>query len=399
MKPAPVPRAGEDDTRVWLLTFERMPNPEAGGPWVRLGWLSRSLGQEGADLHLFSRGERPRARRLERLWDARHTRLPGLGASPAPRLTGMMLLATPYLVWRALKERPQVVVAHSCIYGPLMALLRLVPAARRPRLWLDVPWITSVEIEQSYDPPWLRRLRQRVWRVLERIAVASADLITTATQLMQDLIDPAGSNRSKMRMLRNAGSVLPPINRDPDFLASLGIEETDTVCLFVGVLTSNRLRPLLQAFPRAVEREPALKLVIAGVGPDLETYRRLAGERTFLVGFRSGGDLEQLLARADITFSDCWHDDGFPLKIFQYMGAGKASLIEGKPQLSEVLTDGKTAAFYNGERELADKLVALARDPQLRASLGESARQLLIQEHTWSARSDRLRDLLAELGF
>jgi glycosyltransferase involved in cell wall biosynthesis len=388
--------AGTGRPGVWLLTYERMPDPEVGASWVRLGWLADTLRSEAGELHVFSRGDEPRPRTLERLWGGTHTRLPGLGSSPAPRFVGMMLLATPYLFARALRERPRLVLAHSSIYGPLLSLLRLLPEHGRPRLWLDVPWVTSSEVEQSSDPPPLRRRRKRMWAWLERRAVAAADLVTTANELMQALLD-SPNGRRKMRILRNAGSVAESVQQDDEFLASLGVEADDTVCVFVGVLVHGRLLPLLRAFPRALEREPSLRLVVAGVGLDLERSRRLAGERTLFVGFRSGAELDQLLARADIAFTDCWHDDGFPMKIFLYMGAGKPMLIEDKPQLREVLRDDEHALFFSDEEELADKLVTLAHDAGLRRRLGEASRQLLTEEHTWTIRTEELRQLLHEV--
>jgi glycosyltransferase involved in cell wall biosynthesis len=381
---------------VWLMTFEPMPNPTVGGPFVRLGALTEALSKT-AEVHLFSRGEVPRARQLERLWGARHTRLPGLGAAPGRRLTGMVLLATPYLLWRAARERPDVVIAANCVYAPLLALLRHLPLRRRPSLWCDMSAIVSLEIEQSGDSPQLIRRRQRVWRYLENLACRHADLVTTVNGRMGELVRGRTGRSSEIRVLRNAGSVAPPLRPDPEFLRSIGIEESDTVCFYAGTLFSGRLLPLLNSFPRALEQEPSLKLLIAGVGPDLELYRRLGRERVVFAGFRSGAELAQMLARADIAFSDCWADDGFPLKAFLYMGAGKAILIEDKPQIHEVLADGREAVFVRDEASLAERLVALARDPAWRIQLGGAARDLLEKAHSWEVRSEEVQTILGQL--
>jgi glycosyltransferase involved in cell wall biosynthesis len=382
--------------RAWLLTYERMPDPTVGGPFVRLGWLTRTIAGS-AEMYLFSRGDTPAPSELEPLWNARHTRLPGLGSRPLPRFAGILLLATPYLLWRCVRERPHVVVASNAVFAPFVALTTRLPRRWRPRVWADCSAIVSLEIERSGDPPRLLRRRQRIWRRLERAMLEHADVATAVNTRMAELLRERTGVEREIDVLRNAGAVAEPRPPDAAFLSSLGIEEKDTVCFFVGTLFSGRLLPLLRAFPRALERERSLKLVVAGVGPDLERYRSLAGPRVLLVGFRSGSELEWLLSRADLAFSDCWAEDMFPLKAFLYMGAGKAMLLEDKPQVREVIGDGE-ALFFTDEDDLIEALVSLAKDPSRRRQLGEAGRRLLARAHTWDVRSEQVREILAQVA-
>jgi glycosyltransferase involved in cell wall biosynthesis len=85
-----------------------------------------------------------------------------------------------------------------------------------------------------------------------------------------------------------------------------------------------------------------------------------------------------------------------PLKIFEYMAAGRAIVTADLPVLREVLVDGETALLCQAG-DLAswtDALVALDADPELRQRLGSNARRTLVQRYTWDQRAvEVLKDL------
>ena len=64
-----------------------------------------------------------------------------------------------------------------------------------------------------------------------------------------------------------------------------------------------------------------------------------------------------------------------PLKVFEYMAAGKPILASDIPALREILRAGETA---------------LLRDPGRAAALGARAREVFLSEHTWDARAARI---------
>ncbi len=77
-----------------------------------------------------------------------------------------------------------------------------------------------------------------------------------------------------------------------------------------------------------------------------------------------------------------------PLKIFEYMAAGRAMIVSDYPVLREVLREdfaelappGRVDAWLDSLRRL--------EDPAVRARLGERARDVLAQRYTWHARAE-----------
>ena len=87
-----------------------------------------------------------------------------------------------------------------------------------------------------------------------------------------------------------------------------------------------------------------------------------------------------------------------PLKLFEYMAAGRAIVASDLPSIREVLTDdvsavlvapGDAAALAQGIRRLAD-------DAALRARLAAAAARA-VAEYSWDERAARLEALFSDV--
>lgn len=81
-----------------------------------------------------------------------------------------------------------------------------------------------------------------------------------------------------------------------------------------------------------------------------------------------------------------------PLKIFEYMAAGKAILASNLPTLREILVDGETARLLDPDDPAAwaDALRSVRDDATARSAYGDRARARFFNEHTWIARARRI---------
>jgi glycosyltransferase involved in cell wall biosynthesis len=89
-----------------------------------------------------------------------------------------------------------------------------------------------------------------------------------------------------------------------------------------------------------------------------------------------------------------------PLKLFEYMAAGRAIIVSDLPVLREVIADDIHALMLEPENTAAwvKALEQLARDPALRDRLGREARNEFLRKHTWRARAQAALDGLVENG-
>ena len=90
---------------------------------------------------------------------------------------------------------------------------------------------------------------------------------------------------------------------------------------------------------------------------------------------------------------------GSPTKLFEYMGMGKAIVASDLEQIGEVLEHRKTAWLVKpGDvQDLADGILKLAEDEDLRNELGRNAREEALRNYTWDGHVRRTLDKLEEI--
>ncbi len=372
--PAPAP------SPAWLLTGRTgrtLPMLSPAAPELRLARMEEWLAELGFRPVVFRSGRRDQSRNVEHGgW--RHA------------ISGLLL--TPRLAFLALRERPQLVLTNTAVQAPAMALLKGV-LRKRVVCVADVTALQSLEVEQATRRRWRRLLYTPILRVLEALLVRSADLVLTVNDRLGDLL-PQRSPRACIRTLRDSAdaelATVPVTDR-----AAIGVPEHAVAVGFVGSLVYSRLEPIFAAWRELCqESEPPLHLVVIGDGPDLRPYSRRAADEGWLwhsvsfLGPLPHHEAVAAVAACDIGYSECWSEAGFPAKLFEYMALGKPVVVEGKPQLGEVLEDGRDACFFETPADLAAVLRSLARDPELRERLGREAQETFRSAHTATARKD-----------
>ncbi len=86
---------------------------------------------------------------------------------------------------------------------------------------------------------------------------------------------------------------------------------------------------------------------------------------------------------------------GTPLKLFEYMAAGKAIVATARNQAAEVIQDG-----YNGRlvgagdaNGFAEAMLTLLNDSVERGRLGQNARQHAVERYSWEEYTRRLEEI------
>ena len=142
--------------------------------------------------------------------------------------------------------------------------------------------------------------------------------------------------------------------------------------------------------------------------PDLARVRALAltlavSDRITFTGPVAHGDVPALLASASILVlpnpaSAISSHATSPLKLFEYMAAGRAIVATDLPSIREVLTNNDTALLVapGDARAMAAAIGRLAADPALRMRLGNAARAAA-GNYSWNHRAERLEKLFREI--
>ena len=81
-----------------------------------------------------------------------------------------------------------------------------------------------------------------------------------------------------------------------------------------------------------------------------------------------------------------------PLKVFEYMAAGKAIICSDMPVLQEVLVDKQNALLCDPENidSWEEALIILSQNENMRIQLGEAARNDFVRRYSWYSRAEKL---------
>lgn len=174
--------------------------------------------------------------------------------------------------------------------------------------------------------------------------------------------------------------------------------------LFFGRLSEEKgVGVLVDAFERALPELPeGTHLVIAGDGPERKALEARVSERVELVGFKSGGELRQLISGATVACCPSVWRENMPYSVVEALAEGTpvvGSRIGGIP---EAVIDGETGWLAEpGDAEsLAGALaraMSAAQDRDVYHRLQQSCRDYVLSRCDQSRYMEALTGLYADL--
>lgn len=160
----------------------------------------------------------------------------------------------------------------------------------------------------------------------------------------------------------------------------LNIAEDATLLLFVArFIHQKQPLKLIEAFAKAQQQDPKLKLLMVGDGDQKATALQMVKDlqiedKVIFQPFRQ--DVPDVLKAADIfILPSLW--EGLPIGLLEAMAMGKAIIGTQVDGTSEVIRDNENGVLISTdglEGNLAKAIVGLAADAEMRKRLGEAAR-------------------------
>ncbi|MCX7929254.1 MAG: glycosyltransferase family 4 protein [Chlorobi bacterium] len=269
-----------------------------------------------------------------------------------------------------------------------------------------VPYILQFDGSEVWmKTHWSKTYMPGLLGIAERIALGCADLVTVVSEPMRQMAIEAGANPARVVVIPNG------VNTDrfsPDVMP-YGVRQQrgwhDAVVVgFVGTFDAwHGADVLAEALVLAIERQPQVRGVFVGDGGMLGrvveiVHRGGIAQSVAFVGRIPHQCVPAYLAECDILAvptlpnPDGSEFFGSPTKLFEYMAMGKAIVATPLGQVAEVIGDGQTGMWCKpGDAvSLANAILMLADNAELRQRLGQAARQDAVTYHSWSARAQSL---------
>lgn len=272
--------------------------------------------------------------------------------------------------------------------------LMLRAALSDPGRRLVASWHQGEAIPDRFWNRWLfspRRLAGLVVLSSEIAARAQADLKLSSSRLA---IAPGVVDTERFSPL-SGGSL-----RD-----ELGLKPHDRVIGVVARLQPHRqIGLLLEALRRALEQEPALKLVVIGRGSHQrevldEPVERLGlASSVIRAGYRAADYLQVLECMNALAFL-VPGSDGSCRAVLEAMSMATPVIASRRGILPHLIANGETGRVVDEDPdELAGVFLDVARDPKLWRARGHQARQRALEHHSIPTHARRLSALYSALS-
>lgn len=281
-------------------------------------------------------------------------------------------------------------------------------AARR----LGIPLILEVngDVFEEYAHLGIELSRAQWWvlRLLNRILFQRCDhVISVSEPLRQRLIAQWSLPPEKVTTVHNGARVELFANGSGDVGA--GEPGAGRTLAFVGTFKPwHGLDLLLDAFAVVAPRHPELKLLLVGDGPlreEMEARTESLGlsTRVSFTGKVAQAEAAALLRGADVAVVNPRMTTAAiaqsPLKLFEYMAAGKAIIAPAMPNIEAILTHGVNGYLVAPDdvEALAEGIDACLRNRQLCLDMGKRAQAEALAHYSWGETVSRIESVMREV--
>jgi glycosyltransferase involved in cell wall biosynthesis len=259
-------------------------------------------------------------------------------------------------------------------------------------LFVPAPLVWQARQWGVHRPGWTHLVE----RVGEKTPLARADLVACGSPLVAEEVMRLGVARDRI--------VITPTGVDPKLHESHGeaIPVRDALGLgnrfVVGWVGSFRRFHALDIALDAMIGVDDATLLLVGDGPEREHVEQRArdlGVALICTGTVSHDEVPDYLAAMDVALVVADARQPFhysPLKLAEYMAAGRAVVVPRAGELPSQLRDGIDAVFVapGDATALAGVLRDLRDDPRRRASLGAAARAAALERWSWDRSANTL---------
>jgi glycosyltransferase involved in cell wall biosynthesis len=317
------------------------------------------------------------------------------------RITSFALRSALFL-FRKHNEHPYDVV-HVHNVPDFLAFSAIYPKLRGACVVLDIhdllPEFYASKFKISHNSLLFKALV-----FAERCSAAFADHVIIANHLWRHRLVSRSSTAEKCSVVRN--------RPDLSIFTKHEIDKRDPdqkfILTYPGSLNWHQgLDVAIRAFAIVSDRIPEAEFHIYGEGSAKASLIALANElamenRIFFHNFLPSRDIAKVMANTDLAIepkrsNSAFGNEALSTKILEFMSLG-VPVIASKTTIHAYYYDESIIQYYDNDDEfqLAEQILRLKNNPELRQSLAENAKRYL-EENTWDARKHEYLQLIDSL--
>jgi glycosyltransferase involved in cell wall biosynthesis len=272
-------------------------------------------------------------------------------------------------------------------------------------LWPLLVWIRRKVVCHMHDPPPAIGF-QKVSFFLWRRGVGRFLFISHSARERLTALGPIGAADIVVHNGVHVSPLVMPRRRVDRFCRRFGWPDDSIIVGISGQINFHKgQEDFIAAADIARTKNPNLRFVIGGRGPDdfiaklgehiaarsLETYVQFSGWLANVAEFYEAVDVFVLASR---------HEEGFGLVVAEAGERGLPVIATRSGGALEVVVDEVTGILVDKQapRDLADAMIRLANDEQLREQMGRNARERMLSEFDLAVQVDRVARFFEKIG-
>lgn len=258
----------------------------------------------------------------------------------------------------------------------LTQLRKLIPAKRRPSIYVE--W---------HNPEPQRRGRNRFFR--------DVDGVVCITNLLKEYLVDEFSIKEERVFVAPDGVDLTQYGsmRRNEARSHLDIPDGEDVVMYTGHLYGGKGAHVLAESASRIDAEV---YIVGGHPEDTRILRDTFGDidNLTITGFVEPAQITIYQQAADVLVAPYTEESRqyiSPLKLFEYMAAGKPIVASQLPVLEEVLIDGKNSILVEPDstKELTEAINRLLNDKELSKRLSQAVQEN-VHRYTWETRAENV---------
>jgi len=287
-----------------------------------------------------------------------------------------------YALSGALTKKYRAIIAQSPYeaVAPALALLpwKLFRSSAKPKLIVEIhsDWGAGAMLYHHASP--LARLEKPLRKLVGRLSLSQADAYRAVSEYCRSLV----SHHQKP-------AYIFPAFTDLESFSAAAAECVQVAAKIIGgpyfmyagmLIYLKGIQDLIRAMQEVLQKQPQVKLVIAGRGAEEQNLRSLAQELGITEKVLFVGHLDQSMLAA--YMKNCLAlvlpslTEGLPRVVIEAQLLGKPVIASRVGGIPEIIADGETGVVVEPKdwQALARAMVTILEDPALAERMGSAAR-------------------------
>jgi len=247
----------------------------------------------------------------------------------------------------------------------------------------NVPVIIKIDDAIYEKSRGLKSIQRRIEKMINSKTLRKASRILVSNESTRNLVS------RYYKISTDKISVIPNGVDTGNFYSRM--EPTNQI-IFSGVMYYHRgVDVLLESASTVIQKIPDVQFVLLGSGPEMEKLVELTKKKNLtknvkFLGWIDRKQIPEYLAKSAIGIgplrvTDVTRD-ALPIKVLEYMASYLPILATSGTLSPDILIDGENGFFVKDANELAEKIIYLLQNQNVRSKMGQKSRDI-VEKYDW----------------